>query len=189
MLHRAGVLTSFNSDNAEMARRLNTEAAKAVKYGNLTPEEALAFVTINPARQLRLGDRLGSLEPGKDADFVIWDSYPLSTSARPEQTWIEGRRYFDLTEDAALRASAAAERAALVQKALPARQRALSGGFGRGEEGEGGGGGGGSDGPPLPPTLRALLRAMEHETNEYRAIYHQGGSVHNCSTHEGGVRQ
>jgi len=185
MLHRAGVLTSFNSDNAEMARRLNTEAAKAVKYGGLTPEEALAFVTINPAKQLKLGDRIGSLEVGKEADFVIWNSYPLSTSARPEQTWIEGRRYFDLAEDAALRAAADAERAALVQKALPARQRALAGGFGRGEGGEGEGG----DGPPLPPTLRALLRALDHETNEYRAIYHDGGSVHNCSTHEGGVRQ
>jgi imidazolonepropionase-like amidohydrolase len=185
MLHRAGVITSFNSDNAEMARRLNTEAAKAVKYGGLKPEEALAFVTINPAKQLRIADRVGSLEPGKDADFVIWNAHPLSSSARPEQTWIDGRRYFDREEDAKLQLAQAAERAALVQKALPARQRALAdAGRPPGEEGEAGG-----DGPPLPPTLRALLDAFAHESDEYRAIYHDGGDVHNCSTHVGGIRQ
>ncbi|MBA3848907.1 MAG: amidohydrolase [Opitutus sp.] len=184
MLHRAGVVTSFNSDNAEMARRLNTEAAKAVKYGGLKPEEALAFVTINPARQLRLDARLGSLEPGKDADFVIWDAPPLSSAAKPEQTWIDGRRYFDRVADAQMRAATAAERAALVQKALPARQRALAAaGRPPGEEGEGG------EAPPLPPTLRALADALQHETNEYRAIYHNGEDVHNCSTHIGGIRQ
>lgn len=184
MLARAGVITSFNSDNAEMARRLNTEAAKAVKYGGLAPDEALKFVTLNPAKQLKLDARIGSLEPGKDADFVIWDAAPLSSAAKPEQTWIEGRRYFDIAEDAALRTAVAKERAALVQKALPVRQRALAGG-GRagGDEGEGGGG----DGPPLPPTLRALYDAFLHETDEYRAIYHQGGDVHNCSTHIGGI--
>lgn len=184
MMHRAGVLTSFNSDNAEMARRLNTEAAKAVKYGDTSPEDALRFVTLNPAKQLRLGDRLGSLEAGKDADFVIWDGPPLSTSSRPAQTWIDGRRYFDRAEDTALRAANAAERTALVQKALPLRQRALAGGDRPpGGEGEGG------DGPPASPTLRALLEAMQHETNEYRAIYHAGEDVHNCSTHVGGIRQ
>lgn len=186
MMHKAGVITSFNSDDAEMARRLNTEAAKAIKYGNLTPEEALQFVTLNPAKQLRLGDRLGSLEAGKDADFVIWDAPPLSTAAKPEQTWIDGRRYFDRTEDAALRAANAAEKSALVQKALPLRQRAFAGGD-RPSGGENGGAGG--DGPPLPPTLRALLEALQHETNEYRAIYHAGENVHNCTTHIGGIRQ
>jgi imidazolonepropionase-like amidohydrolase len=183
LMHRAGVLVSFNSDNAEMARRLNTEAAKAVKYGGLKPEEALAFVTLNPAKQLRIDARVGSLEPGKDADFVIWDSYPLSTSARAEQTWVDGRRYFDRAEDAAARAAAAAEKNALVQKALPQRQRALGGGDRPpGGEGEG-------EGPPLPPALRALAEAFYHESNEFRAIYHNGEDVHNCSTHIGGVRQ
>jgi imidazolonepropionase-like amidohydrolase len=185
MLHRAGVLTSFNSDDAEMARRLNTEAAKAVKYGGLTPEEALALVTINPAKQLQLGDRLGSLEPGKDADFVIWSAAPLSTAARAEQTWVDGRRYFDRTEDAALRAANVAERVALIQKALPARQRALAGG----PPGGGDGGEGGGDGPALPPMLRALLGAYLHETDEFRAIYHHGGDAHNCSSHFGGFHQ
>lgn len=182
LMHRAGVLVSFNSDNAEMARRLNTEAAKAVKYGGLKPEEALAFVTINPAKQLRIDGRVGSLEPGKDADFVVWDSFPLSSSARPEQTWLEGRRYFDRAEDAAARAAAAAEKNALVQKALPLRQRALAGGDRPpGGDGEG-------EGPPLPPALRALAEAFYHESNEFRAIYHDGQDVHNCSTHLGGIR-
>jgi adenine deaminase len=97
--HARGVLTSFNSDSDELARRLNLEAAKAVRYGGLSPETALRFVTIHPARQLEIDARVGSLEPGKDADFVIWSGPPLSTFSVAEQTWIEGRRYFDRAED------------------------------------------------------------------------------------------
>jgi hypothetical protein len=127
LMHSAGVLVSINSDDNELGRRLNTEAAKAVKYGGLPPEEALKFVTINPARQLRLEDRVGSLEAGKDADFVIWSGPPLSTFSRAEETWIDGRRYFSLADDAALRTAAAAERVALLQKILPERQKAMGG--------------------------------------------------------------
>lgn len=188
MMHKAGVITSFNSDDAEMARRLNTEAAKAVKYGGLKPEEALLFVTLNPAKQLRVADRIGSLEPGKDADFVIWEGAPLSTSARPLQTWIDGRCYFDVETDAAARAANAKERLALVQKALPARQRALTGGD---RSGAGAGEGEGGDAPPpgaLPPTLRALADALFHDSNEFRAIYHDGSDVHSCMQHVGGGR-
>ena len=94
LLHDAGVVTSFNSDDAELARRMNTEAAKAVKYGGVPEEQAILFVTLNPAKQLRIDNRVGSLEPGKDADFVIWSGHPLSTYSRAEQTWIEGVRYF-----------------------------------------------------------------------------------------------
>lgn len=126
MLHRQGVLTSLNSDSNELARRLNTEAAKAVKYGALTPQEALALVTLNPAKQLRIEARTGTLEPGKDADFVIWSGPPLSTFSRVEQTWIEGRRYFDLDADRELRASAVQERQRLMGLALPARQEQLA---------------------------------------------------------------
>ena len=118
IMARAGVLTSFNSDNAELARRLNIEAAKAVKYGGLPETEALAFVTINPARQLGVHQRVGSLEVGKDADFVVWNGPPLSTYARAEQTWVDGRRYFDIETDRRLRAEAAAERSRLVALAL-----------------------------------------------------------------------
>ncbi len=136
MMHKAGVLTSFNSDSAELHRRLNTEAAKAVKYGGLGEVEALNFVTLNPAKQLRIAQRTGSLEVGKDADFVVWSGHPLSTATRAEQTWIEGRRYFDLGQDLQLRAAAQTERERLLAKALPARLAQL---------------GGGAPPPPKPP--------------------------------------
>src|SRR5204863_9838902 len=88
-----GVNVGFNSDDNELARRLNTEAAKAVKYGGVPPEEAIKFVTLNPAKSLKLEDRVGSLEVGKDADFSIWNGSPLSPYSAREQTWIEGRKY------------------------------------------------------------------------------------------------
>ena len=105
-----GVVTSYNSDDDELARRLNTEAAKAVRYGGVGEEEALGLVTIGPATQLGVDRRVGSLEPGKDADFVIWSGNPLSTYSLAEQTWIDGRRYFDRAEDLERRAELAAER-------------------------------------------------------------------------------
>ena len=113
-----GVLVSFNSDSSELARRMNTEAAKAVRYGGLDPHEALELVTLNPARQLGIGDRTGSLEVGKDADFAVWSTSPLSTYAMCEQTWIEGARYFDLESDRAHRARIAAERQRILQRIL-----------------------------------------------------------------------
>jgi N-acetylglucosamine-6-phosphate deacetylase len=118
LMHNAGVLVSFNSDYPELARRLNWEAAKAVKYGGVPEIEALKFVTINPARQLRIEDHIGSLEPGKDADLVIWSGSPLSTFSHCEQTWIDGRKYFDRQEDLAARAEADKRKAALVQRVL-----------------------------------------------------------------------
>jgi imidazolonepropionase-like amidohydrolase len=127
LMHEAGVVVSFNSDSDELARRMNLEAAKAVKYGGVSEDEALKFVTLNPAKQLRVDHRMGSLEPGKDADFVIWSGSPLSTYSVCEQTWIEGRKYFDIAEDKTMREKVAAERARLVQKVL------ASGGKGRDE--------------------------------------------------------
>ncbi len=118
LMHNAGVIVSYNSDSDELARRLNTEAAKAVKYGGVSDEEALDFVTINPARQLRIDKRVGSIEPGKDADFVIWSGNPLSTLSVCEQTWIDGRKYFDRQEDRAMSEQIRLERAALIQKVL-----------------------------------------------------------------------
>ncbi len=76
MMHGRSVLTSVNSDSDDLARRLNTEAGKSIKYGGLSPEEALKLVTIYPAKQLQIDARTGSLEPGKDADFVIWSGQP-----------------------------------------------------------------------------------------------------------------
>ncbi|HLF15406.1 MAG TPA: amidohydrolase family protein [Bacteroidota bacterium] len=118
LMNSAGVVVSFNSDSDELARRMNLEAAKAVKYGGTAPEEALKFVTINPAKQLRIDKRVGSLEPGKDADFVVWSGNPLSTLSICEQTWIDGRRYFDRREDRAMNDEVARERSVLIQKAL-----------------------------------------------------------------------
>jgi N-acetylglucosamine-6-phosphate deacetylase len=118
ILHNQNVVVGYNSDSAELARRLNTEAAKAVKYGNVPPDEALKFVTINAAKHLHIENQVGSLESGKDADFVIWSDSPLSTYSICEQTWIDGRRYFDLEEDKKLRKKVAEERIALVQKIL-----------------------------------------------------------------------
>jgi imidazolonepropionase-like amidohydrolase len=118
LMHDAGVVVSFNSDSDEQARRLNTEAAKAVKYGGTTQEEALKFVTLNPAKQLRIDNRVGSLEKGKDADFAVWNGNPLSTYSICEQTWIDGRKYFDRNEDRTMNEENMKQRATLIQKAL-----------------------------------------------------------------------
>ncbi len=123
LMHDAGVLVSYNSDSNELARRLNTEAAKAVKYGGLSEIDALKFVTINPARQLRIDARVGSLEEGKDADLVIWSGHPLSTYTVCEQTWIEGRKFFDRSEDAVMRADIQRKKAELVQKSLTSKKK------------------------------------------------------------------
>ena len=90
LMQEMGVITSFNSDSSELACRMNVEAAKAVKYGGMSEPEALKFVTINPAIQLRIDGRVGSIEQGKDADLVIWNGPPLSTYSKAEQTWIDG---------------------------------------------------------------------------------------------------
>ncbi len=116
LMTERGVVSSFNSDDSELARRLNTEAAKAVRYGNMTEVDALKLVTINPAIQLHVQDKVGSLEPGKDADFVIWNGHPLSNYSLAEQTWIDGRKYFDRAADLAARKQLADERAALIAK-------------------------------------------------------------------------
>ena len=120
LLWENGVVTAFNSDDREMARRLNQEAAKAVKYGGVPEEEALKFVTLNPAKLLHLDDRMGSLEAGKDADLVVWSDHPLSVYAQCEQTFVDGRRLFDLEEDQAMRAAIRTERARLIQMMLDA---------------------------------------------------------------------
>ena len=121
VMHHEGVTVSFNSDDAELATHLNTEAAKAMKYGGIDEQDALKFVTLNPALQLRIADHIGSLEVGKDADFAVWSESPLSTAARCEQTWVDGRNYFSLEQDAALRERDVRVRAQLIQEILRAR--------------------------------------------------------------------
>ncbi|HEX6087977.1 MAG TPA: amidohydrolase family protein [Thermoanaerobaculia bacterium] len=103
LMVRNGVLTSVNSDSDELARHLNHDAAKAMKYGGLTEEEALRVCTINAAKKLRLDHRIGSIETGKDADLVIWNGHPLSSYSRVDTTFIEGEVYFDRAQDLARR--------------------------------------------------------------------------------------
>ncbi len=118
IMHEQGVLTGFNSDDAEMARRLNQEAAKAVMYGNVSEEEAWKFVTLNPAKMLHIDDRVGSIKEGKDADLVIWSENPLSIYAKAEMTFIDGTKYFDRAEDLKTREYIQKERARIIQKML-----------------------------------------------------------------------
>jgi len=112
------VTTAINSDDAEMGRRLNSEAAKAVKYGAMSEEEAWKMVTLNPAKILHLDDKLGTLEQGKDADIVIWSDHPLSVYAKAEKTYVDGRCLWDIEQDEELRKTIQKERNRLVQKML-----------------------------------------------------------------------
>lgn len=115
IMTRAGVVVSMNSDSDERARRLNIEAAKAMRYGDLSEEQALKLITLNPAIQLGIQDRVGSIEVGKDADLAIWNAHPLSVYARVETTLIDGEVFFDRQTDLTLRAEREKERTALEQ--------------------------------------------------------------------------
>ncbi|MCH8045640.1 MAG: amidohydrolase, partial [Planctomycetes bacterium] len=128
IMHNAGVVVSFNSDSGELARRLNVEATKAVKYGGVPPTEALKFVTLNPAKQLRIDQYVGSIEVGKHADLAVWNKSPLSTFARCQQTWIDGRKYFDRDDDIKRRAEDRLRHAALVQRILSSGAEMLKAG-------------------------------------------------------------
>ena len=118
LMYHEGVTVAINSDDAEMARRLNQEAAKTVVFGGVPEEEAWKMVTSNPAKLLHVDNKLGSMKPGKDADLVLWNTHPLSIYARPEFTMIEGAVYFDRKEDVAKQTKVAAERERLIQKML-----------------------------------------------------------------------
>ncbi|MBI3713940.1 MAG: amidohydrolase family protein [Burkholderiales bacterium] len=184
LMHKAGVVTTFNSDSDELARHLTTEAAKAIKYGNLVDTEALKFVTINAAKQLKIDDRTGSLEVGKDADFVIWNGSPLSTYSRAEQTWIEGRRYFDLKQDAALREQAQSERQRLIKKIAANRQAATPNPNGAKPGAEK------SDKVSAPKTAAEILAANQaylelqqwlHFMSKHHTGYWAGTDEHECT--------
>lgn len=124
IMHQKGVLVSLNSDDAELMRHLNTEAAKVIKYGGLGRQEALAMVTLNPARQLGIDGRVGSIDPGKDADLVIYDQDPLSNYAKVQKVLIDGRVYFDRDEAISEAAAREAERQRLIEKEKKAAEAA-----------------------------------------------------------------
>ncbi|MGA1467288.1 MAG: amidohydrolase family protein, partial [Phycisphaerales bacterium] len=159
IMDQVGVLVSFNSDSDEHARRMNTEAAKAVRYGGIAPERALLFVTLNPAKQLGIDDRVGSLEAGKDADFAVWSAPPLSGLARCEQTWIDGVQRFSLEDDARLAAQADSERRRLLARVLDA------GGGGR-SSGSGGRPAAAEASIVSSPRARGMLSAMRFAQEE-----------------------
>jgi imidazolonepropionase-like amidohydrolase len=123
ILTKMGVNTSINSDDAEMARRLNQEAAKTIKYGALTETEALKLVTLNPAKMLHIDDKVGSIQVGKVADLVIWTDNPLSIYAKADKTIIDGQIYFDREQDAKLREDIKTEKARIIAKLLAEKQK------------------------------------------------------------------
>lgn len=123
LLNKMEIITAFNSDDAEMARRLNQEAAKAIKYGGISEEEALKFVTLNPAKLLHIDNRVGSLKEGKDADIVLWSDHPLSVYAKPLQTYVDGICYFDSMRDIQLQQEIAKERTRLILKMLQEKEK------------------------------------------------------------------
>ncbi|WP_298348597.1 amidohydrolase family protein [uncultured Dokdonia sp.] len=125
IMHRAGVTVAINSDDGEMSRRLNQEAAKIYKYGGIEEEDAWKMVTLNPAKLLHMDDRAGSLKPGKDGDVVIWSDHPLSIKARAEKTIIEGKVFFDIEKDKELRATVQKEKAQLTAMMLAEKNKGL----------------------------------------------------------------
>jgi len=118
IMHNAGVTVAINSDDREMSRRLNQEAAKTVKYGGISELEAWKMVTINPAKLLHIDDRVGSIKVGKDADVVLWSDHPLSIYAKAEKTIIDGKVYFDIKDDERKRAAIKLEKAKLINLML-----------------------------------------------------------------------
>lgn len=152
IMQRVGLNVAINSDDAEMARRLNQEAAKSVKYGGMSEDDAWKMVTINPATMLHVNDKVGSLKVGKDADVVVWSDNPLSIYAKPETTIVDGTIYFDLVHDMQLRRQIAAERNRLVQKLLV--------------EGRAEGAAGGAPRARATPSYQFILSCGDHEHHD-----------------------
>ena len=125
ILNNVGVITAINSDDAEMSRRLNQEAAKAVKYGGTSEEDAWKMVTLNPAKLLHIDDKVGSIKIGKDADLVLWSGNPLSIYTKAEKTIIEGTTYFDIKIDKQQRTNIKNERNILIQMMLKEKNKGI----------------------------------------------------------------
>lgn len=122
IMTKMGITTAINSDDAEMARRLNQEAAKTILYGGLSEEEAWKTVTLNPAKMLHLDNRMGSIKEGKDADLVLWTENPLSVYSHPTYTIIDGAIYFDAEQDKIKQREVAEEKNRIIQKMIEAKK-------------------------------------------------------------------
>ena len=175
MMLRQGVNVSLNSDSQDLGRRLNTEAAKAVRYGNLSETEALQLVTLNPAKQLQIDAEVGSIEVGKSADLVLWNHAPLSTMARADTVWIDGRVYFDRSADQVEQARVDSARAALIQTAMPERLNAAMAPAQK----------------SAAPGVRLNVALQWHTTKHWpsiwmakRGLYHNGEASHFCTDGE-----
>ncbi|TWJ00670.1 imidazolonepropionase-like amidohydrolase [Mucilaginibacter frigoritolerans] len=123
IMHEEGIVVAFNSDDEEMARRLNQEAGKAVAYGHVSEEEAFKFVTLNPAKMLHIDKRVGSIKVGKDADLVLWSTDPLSIYAVAEKTYVDGIPYWDIEKDAENQKTMKADEARIIQKMIAAKNK------------------------------------------------------------------
>ena len=144
IMQKVGLNVAINSDDAEMARRLNQEAAKIVKYGGVTQEEALKMVTLNPAKMLHVEDKVGSLKPGKDGDVVVWSDNPLSIYAKSLYTIVDGTIYFDREKDVALQKTVDVERNRLIRKMIGEKR-------------------GGAAVTPAQPSYRIMLTCSDHQ--------------------------
>ena len=145
---KEGLNVCINSDDAEQARRLNQEAAKSVKYGGLTEDQAFKMVTLNPAKALHVDDKVGSIKVGKDADLVLWSDNPLSIYARANKTIVDGIVYFDRDRDKDLRKQISTERNRLIQKMI-AEGRNNPGGV-----------------TPARPSMQLVLHCEDYEHND-----------------------
>lgn len=135
LMTKMGVVTAINSDDAEMGRRLNQEAAKAVKYGGLSEEEAWKLVTLNPAKLLHLDKRMGSIAEGKDADLVLWSANPLTAEAKVLLTIVDGVVLFDAQEDVRMQVRNAQEKARIITKMMEANEKGDSKPFSKKKQG------------------------------------------------------
>lgn len=146
LMNQVGLNVAINSDDAEMARRLNQEAAKSIKFGGMSEEDALKMVTLNPARMLHVDNRVGSIKAGKDADLVLWTDNPLSIYAKAEITMVDGTVYFDRKKDLTMRHELTKERNRLIQKMNGEKK-------------------GGSPTAPATPSYTVLHNCGDHQHN------------------------
>lgn len=154
IMQRVGVNTVINSDDAEMARRLNQEAGKIVKYGGVSEEEAFKMVTLNPAKALHIDNKVGSIKVGKDADVVLWTDNPLSIYAKSLYTIVDGTVYFDRAKDAEKSKAVAAERAKLIQKMLGEKRA-------------------GAPMRPATPSYQTILSCGDHDHEDHLATIYE----------------
>ncbi len=154
IMQKVGLNVCINSDDAEMARRLNQEAGKIVKYGGVSEEDALKMVTLNPAKALHVSDKVGSIKTGKDADVVLWTDHPLSIYAKVENTIVDGIVYFDRSKDAEMSKKITNEKTKLIQKMLGEKRAGM----------------------PMrgaAPSFQVLLTCGDHEHEDHMATIYE----------------